>query len=370
MHVILLGAQWGDEGIPEILTAVAEDAAVVTQFASDSPHGDDLLSSLSAVEGTAILGAGVPIDMRRLCSFLDETGARVLVSSRAHLSLPSYDEWGEYTAVALRWVGEGVRVHQLSDGSLDCELSDEDRRYCDEFGPRLRELIVDTAEFLHYGGDQAVLHVGTRGVMTDVDLGAYPHDRIGGAGAALACSSAGIGPTAVSGVLGVCRSFSALSGDGAFPSESTRERERLTDRYRADRYRAEGAAGFRVGALDLVALRYACMSNSLDGLALTALDAVAGEEWVRACVAYEDETASTVSFPASAASFARYGAVTKAFPGWPASISDAGNFEELPGEARDFIEFVEEFVETPIDIVSVGPRPDQTIVRRKPWSEY
>jgi adenylosuccinate synthase len=232
--------------------------------------------------------------------------------------------------------------------------------------------MVDTAVFLHYGGEQWVLHVGTRGVMTDMDLAAYPPQRIGCAAAAAACSSAGIGPTAVSGVLGVCRSYSAFSGDGAFPSEATREpgfvgrvRERLSRRGRSD-----AATEARVGFLDLVALRHACVSNSLDGLAVTALDAVAGEEWVRACVAYEDETASTVSFPASAASLSRYGAVTKAFRGWPESIADAGGFEELPGEARDFIEFIEEFVETPVDIVSVGPRPDQTIVRRKPWTEY
>jgi adenylosuccinate synthase len=124
----------------------------------------------------------------------------------------------------------------------------------------------------------------------------------------------------------------------------------------------------RCGYLDLVSLSYACRSNSIDGLCLTKLDVYDGMEEIKVCTAYSIDGEETRAFPATIDRLNKVEPVVKSFAGWSGSVQESRNYDDLPAEARRYIEFIEEYLHTPVEIVSVGPNRSQTILRRSPWT--
>jgi adenylosuccinate synthase len=187
------------------------------------------------------------------------------------------------------------------------------------------------------------------------------------AGAAL---GGGLGPRSLDKILGVFKAYSTRVGYGPFPSEFDSEGEDALCRFVRETGREYGVTTGRprrCGYLDLVALRYACLTNSIDSLVMTHLDVYDTLDEIKACVAYRIGDKVVEDFPASVAALNAARPVLRSFPGWKAALKNALSYDEFPVRAMEYIEFIERFCETPIDIVSVGYDRKETIIRKSPW---
>jgi adenylosuccinate synthase len=219
-------------------------------------------------------------------------------------------------------------------------------------------------------GEKDILFEGAQGTLLDLDFGTYPYVSSGISSAAGAPIGGGIGPHAIDRVIGVFKAYSTRVGNGPFPSEFTTERDGdLGEKVRGigKEYGVTTGRPRRCGYLDLVALKYACASNSIDSLALTKLDVYDGFDRIQACIAYRFSGKRLEEFPAILEELEGSSPITESFPGWEEKLGNARAYQELPSNAKDYIRFIEDFVGVPVSIVSIGSEREETIVRTDPW---
>ena len=407
MKLVVIGAQWGDEGKGKIVDFLARGAGIVLRYGGGANAGHTVVvggqtfkfhlipSGIVYPQTVVVLGIGMVVDPAILFEELDELAGRgvswqgrVLLSDRAHLVLPRYKELDRrldqerrkplgttgrgigvtYTLKAQR---DGIRVVDIFDRAVWEDLGREDREFLQPLKDRIAGLLVDVSRFVSEHGESDILLEGAQGTLLDLDFGTYPFVSSGISSAAGAAVGAGIGPTAIDRALGVFKAYSTRVGNGPFPTEFTAERDGSlgeTIREKGREYGVTTGRPRRCGYLDLVALRYACRSNSLDSLILTKLDIYDGLEEIKACTAYEVDGRRIDDFPASVASLAKARPVLHSLPGWKGSASPCRAYGDLPQEARNYIRFIEEAVGTPVSLVSVGCERAQTIVRKDPWT--
>ena len=407
MNLVIIGAQWGDEGKGKIVDFLACDAGVVVRFSGGPNAGHPLLhddhtynlhlvpSGVLYPDTTVVLGTGMVIDPEALFAELDtlsEQGlqweGRVMISDRAHLVLPAYRSEdvqrdkerrfpigttgrGIGIAYSLKSARDGLRLADILDDEVYSQVEPEAREFFDQYRERLAGIACDITELMHLNRHEHVLLEGAQGALLDLDLGTYPYVSSGYSAAAGAALGAGVGPRSIDRILGVFKAYSTRVGNGPFPTELDSERDAAAERMVRELGREYGVTTGRkrrIGYLDLVALRYVCRANSIDGLVLTHIDVYDEFDEIKVCVAYDYPHESTVQFPASRTALERAKPVTRTFKGWKTSLADARSFEELPSEAKAYIEFIEGFVETPVDMLSVGYERERTIVRRDPWN--
>jgi adenylosuccinate synthase len=181
-----------------------------------------------------------------------------------------------------------------------------------------------------------------------------------------------VGPRALDKVLGVFKAYSTRVGNGPFPSEFDPQSEGELERFVRETGREYGVTTGRprrCGYLDLVALRYACRTNSIDSLIMTHLDVYDTMEEIKACVAYRIGEKVVEDFPASIEALSMAKPILRSFPGWKKSLKSVRTYRELPAQAREYIEFIERYCETPVSIVSVGYEREETIIRTSPWTK-
>jgi adenylosuccinate synthase len=181
-----------------------------------------------------------------------------------------------------------------------------------------------------------------------------------------------VGPRNLDKALGVFKAYSTRVGNGPFPSEFNPNSEDELCRFVREIGREYGVTTGRprrCGYLDLVALRYACLTNSIDALAMTHLDVYDTLDEIKACVAYRIGDKMVETFPASIEALNHAQPVLRSFPGWKKPLTNALIYDEFPVAAMEYIEFIERFCETPVDIVSVGYDRKETIIRKNPWTK-
>ncbi|TVQ99834.1 MAG: adenylosuccinate synthase [Spirochaetaceae bacterium] len=406
MHVVVIGAQWGDEGKGKIVDFLCDGADVIVRFSGGANAGHTIVrgdeiyklhlvpSGIIWSDKTVVLGSGMVIDPEAFFSELHqltEQGVlwegRVLVSDRAHVVLPAYRKLdieldqnrpdpigttgrGIGVAYSKKAMRDGFRIIDILEDETFATIDAEDREFLEQFREPLSRMVVDVQRFMELKGQKTVLLEGAQGTLLDLDLGTYPYVSSGCSAAAGACLGSGVGPRAIDRILGVFKAYSTRVGNGPFPTEFIEGRdEQLIEHIRAvgHEYGVTTGRPRRCGYLDLVALRYACRANSIDSLALTHLDVYDAMDEVKLCVAYDVGQGTVDTFPASRTVLDRATPVTKRFPGWKTPITGITRYQDLPTAARDYIAFIEEFTGVPVDVVSVGPDREQTIVRRDPW---
>ena len=407
MNVVVIGAQWGDEGKGKIVDYLAAESDIVLRFSGGANAGHTIVtgdityklhlvpSGIIYPETTTLLGSAMVIDPEQLFIELAEIEGqgvdwkgRVFISDRAHLVVPRYKQADkEMETVRRNPIGttgrgigiayaekahrQGIRVADVVDPGLYATLTDEDRSFLDPYVDRIREMSTDITSFMASHRDQHVLFEGAQGSLLDIDIGTYPYVSSGYSGAAGAAAGGGIGPKALDRILGVFKAYSTRVGNGPFPTEFTPERDGDLEQKIRDLGREYGVTTGRprrCGYLDLVALRYACRANSIDSLVLTHLDVYDQMAEITACVAYEHDGRQIDDFPASSETLYGCKPVTRNFPGWQTPISEIQSFEGLPEKARSYVGFIEEFCETSIDIISIGYQREQTIIRTDVWT--
>lgn len=238
------------------------------------------------------------------------------------------------------------------------------KQACAEVGSRLGPIIRDTTHFLHdllrSGG--RILFEGANGTLLDVDHGTYPYVTASNCGTDGIAAGTGVPMARVGRVIGVMKAYSTRVGAGPMPTElKDATGDRIRERGRE--YGTTTGRPRRVGWLDLVAVRYAAMINGVTGLAITLLDVLAGFDELKVCTAYEAGGERTDRFTPDADDLSRVSPVWQTLPGFGDDISRCRRLDELPAGARRYIEFVEEAVGAPADLISVGPDRAQTILR-------
>jgi adenylosuccinate synthase len=408
MNLVVIGAQWGDEGKGKIVDFLAERADVIVRYSGGANAGHTIVhgdityklhlvpSGIIYPDRKVVLGIGMVIDPEALFKELDtlsgqgvDWNGRVFIADRAHLVLPRYREMdvemekkrrrpigttgrGIGVAYALKSSRDGIRLADIYDEEAYASLLPEDRDYLDLYKEKLMGMVVDMSSFMHKHEGQVILFEGAQGTLLDLDLGTYPFVSSGMSCAAGATTGSGIGPRKIDKILGVFKAYSTRVGNGPFPSEFRKDVDselEETIRNLGREYGVTTGRPRRCGYLDLVALKYACLVNSIDGLVLTHLDVYDGMDTIKVCTAYEVDGKEIRDFPAAISTLNRALPVTKTFKGWKKPLGGAAFFEDLPAEAKDYIAFIEEFTRTRVDIVSVGYERKKTIVRRSPWTQ-
>jgi adenylosuccinate synthase len=420
--VVIVGAQWGDEGKGKVVDLYAEAADLVVRYAGGPNAGHTLVvgsetvvvrlipSGILRPQTRCVMAQGMVVDPQVLVSeiaALEGRGhaidGRLFVSDRAHLILPYHPlidglregaaGEGAKIGTTKRGIGpcyedkaarRGVRVGDLRDlarvralvdralaawgpviRDLGGEVPDAGRIVADlaPLAARLVPLVADTSAIVEgaFKAGQRVLLEGAQGTLLDVDHGTYPFVTSSSAVAGGACAGAGIGPTRIRRVVGLTKAYCTRVGEGPFPTEL---HDAVGERIRTvgQEFGTVTRRPRRTGWIDLPALRYAARVNGLDGLALTKLDVLTGLDRVSACVAYDTPAGPTRDLPIDALGTAL--PVYQTFPGWTEDLAAARAIADLPAAARAYVRFLEEQVEVPIDIVSVGARRDETITLR------
>jgi adenylosuccinate synthase len=422
--IVLLGAQWGDEGKGKATDLLGRriDAVVKFNGGNNAGHtivigtGDQrekyalhLLPSGILTPGcTPIIGNGVVVDLAVLFEEIDglqargvDTGALV-VSANAHV-IPSYNT--TLDKVTERFLGNrrigttgrgigptyadkmsrvGIRVQDLFDedglrakveGALTLKnqilVKIYNRRAVDtnavvdellSYAERLRPMVADTSLLLERmldEGKTVVLEAG-QATLLDVDHGSYPFVTSSNATAGGACTGSGIPPTRVSGVIAIAKAYTTRVGEGPFPTELVDEMgERLRDV--GAEFGTTTGRPRRCGWFDAVICRYAARVNGVTDFVLTKLDVLTGLSEIPVCVGYDVDGVLHREMPMTQREFARAVPVYETFPGWTEDISSATTLEELPTNARKYVDALESMIKAPISAIGVGPGRDETI---------
>jgi adenylosuccinate synthase len=407
MNVVVIGAQWGDEGKGKVVDFLAADADVIVRFSGGANAGHTIVSggkqyALHLIpsgalypDKTVVLGTGMVIDPDALfaeIALLEEQGigtaGRIFISDRAHIVLPSYigidkerdarrkkpigtTGRGIGITYSMKSDRDGLRIADLDwQDKLD-ELDRGDYDFIMRYRDRLQGMAIDMASFMERHKGEKILLEGAQGALLDLDLGTYPFVSSGMSNAAGAAIGAGVGPRALDKVLGVFKAYSTRVGNGPFPTEfgEGKAEDELCAfiRETGREYGVTTGRPRRCGHLDLVALRYACRVNAIDRLVMTHLDVYDTLGEIKAAVAYSIEGEETADFPASIERLTNAKPVFKRFKGWKKPLDAVSRYDELPGEAKAYIQFIEEYCQTKVGVVSVGYERNQTMVRDAVW---
>ncbi|MBQ9237906.1 MAG: adenylosuccinate synthase [Treponema sp.] len=406
MNIVVIGAQWGDEGKGKIVDYLAEGAQQVVRFSGGANAGHTIVvggkkyalhqvpSGILHADKTVFLGSGMVIDPVVLfdeLKMLHDSGiaweGRVFISDRAHLVLPHYRRMdterdasrphpigttgrGIGTAYSQKSERDGIRLADIDWDEKLADYDDETRAFVARYRDRLLPMRIDIATALWERRETNTLFEGAQGALLDLDSGTYPFVSSGISCAAGAAVGAGIGPRAIDRVYGVFKAYETRVGNGPMPSEFNDSTESaLCDYVRTagNEFGVTTGRPRRCGYLDVVALRYACRVNSIDSLVLTHLDIYDQMDSIEACVAYEIDGKTVTDFPASIPALTAARPVLERFPGWKTQLRSCHTYDELPSAAQRYIEFIERFTGTPVGIVSVGAERSETFVRTDPW---
>ncbi|WP_437278614.1 adenylosuccinate synthase [Sorangium sp. So ce375] len=424
--IVIVGAQWGDEGKGKVVDLYTESADLVVRYAGGPNAGHTLVvggeklivrlipSGILRANARCVMAQGMVVDPGVLVAEIDaveargcSTQGRLFVSDRAHLILPfhplidSLREANAADGVRLGTTKRGIgpcyedkasrrgarlgdlrdmkRLAQLVSRSLEAwtptlrALGGEPPSLdaiLDELTPlakRITPLLADTSQLIDGAlrrGERVLLE-GAQGTLLDIDHGTFPFVTSSSAIAGGACVGAGVGPTRIRRVLGLAKAYCTRVGEGPFPTELDGP---LGERLRSvgGEYGSVTGRPRRTGWLDLPALRYAARVNGLDGIALTKLDVLTGMPELKVCVAYDTPSGRTREFPIDEIATAK--PVLETVAEWGESIDSARSMTELPAAARHYVELVEKETGVPVDVVSVGADRDATIVRRNAFA--
>lgn len=425
--VVVVGAQWGDEGKGKVVDHLTERADVVVRFGggANAGHtlviGEDQLVTHLIPSGVlhpgkpCVLGDGMVIDPHTLLEEIDACQARgllgggeLMIGERAHVILPYHrqveglrEEGRRAIGTTRRGIGpayeakvarRGVRIRDLLRPerlrllvreNLD-ELGAVIRHYGGEppsereidgivegaarAGERLAPHVGDAGRFVDraIGEGRDVLFEGAQGALLDVDHGTYPYVTSSATTAGGACQGVGIGPTKIDRVVGITKAYATRVGGGPFPTEME-EADAAVWRRAGGEFGATTGRPRRLGWLDIPALRLAIRVSGISALALTKLDVLRGRGPIELCVGYELDGQKLDELPLDADDTARAAGRYETLPGWEEDTSGARTLDDLPRGAREYLERLEHLTGVPVALCSVGPGRHQTAALADPF---
>ena len=424
-NVVVIGAQWGDEGKGKITDLLSRSADVVVRYQGGVNAGHTIVvdgqvlklhlipSGILYPDTVCLIGSGTVVDPRVLLQELDMLAgigidaSGLKLASTAHVTMPyhrlldqamerqrgtrrigttgrgigpTYSDKAERNGIRMIDLLNADQLRERLQGPIEeknlllqrihgLDPLDPEQVIAEyaEYGRRLAPHVVDCTRTIHQAARarQNILFEGAQGTLLDLDHGTYPYVTSSNPVAGGACIGAGVGPTLIDRVIGVAKAYTTRVGEGPFPTELDGSlSDHLCDR--GGEYGTTTGRRRRCGWFDGVIGRYAVEVNGIDCLAITKLDVLDELDEIRVCVAYNLDGQRLDHFPSSSAEFARCRPVYESLPGWQTSTADCRRLEDLPPTAMAYLRFLAELMEVPIAIVSLGASRDQTIVVEDP----
>ena len=419
---IVLGAQWGDEGKGKMTDYLAEEADVVVRFQGGNNAGHTvevgdrqyklhlIPSGILYDNKLNVIGNGVVVDPKALfeeIGYLEKEGVKVtpeklIISDRAHLIMPYHRVLDILKEKArgkndIGTTGKGIGPCYTDKfercGIRVCDLLHEDvfeeklrenikmkneyitkvlggealdaeeilvqyKQYAEKIGPFVKDTSVKVYDSIKE--DKTVLFEGAQGMLLDIDHGTYPYVTSSNTTAGGVSNGIGVGPNMITNAVGITKAYTTRVGKGPFPTELENETGEWI-RTKGHEYGVTTGRSRRCGWLDLVIVKSAVRVSGLTSLAVTKIDTLAGLDKLKVCVGYKFNDEVIDYFPASLEDLAKCEPIYEEFDGWDDSVADARSYDEIPENAKKYLERISEFTGTRISIVSVGPKRDQTM---------
>ena len=426
-NVIIIGAQWGDEGKGKIVDLLTDQFDIVARYQGGHNAGHTVMikgqqfilhlipSGILRGNRMCIIGTGVVIDPKALLEeikMLEEADIKVrgnlFISNRAHLILPYHraQEQASENARGSKKIGttargigpayedkmarRGIRMTDLLDPKALKEvifgiteekkrliasvngssLLDPNQIYSEyvSYGEQLREFIVDTAFLLNekLQNGSRVLFEGAQGTLLDIDHGTYPYVTSSNSMAGGACVGTGVAPSWITGTIGIAKAYTTRVGGGPFPTElSGSIGEKL--RQRGAEFGASTGRPRRCGWFDGPATSYSVILNNLQAIAITKLDVLDEFEEIQICTGYSYRGSHLNEFPAEIKVLESVKPIYKSIPGWESSTAGIRNYDELPSKAKDYLQMLSDITKTEFSFISTGPDRKHTILMSDSW---
>ncbi|NEY18591.1 adenylosuccinate synthase [Bacillus ginsengihumi] len=424
--VVVVGTQWGDEGKGKITDFLSENAEVIARYQGGNNAGHTIRfdgvtyklhlipSGIFYKEKISVIGNGMVVDPKALVEelkYLHDKGIstdNLRISNRAHVILPYHlklDEVEEARkgdhkiGTTKKGIGPaymdkaarvGIRIADLLDydefkEKLTRNLEEKNRLFEKiyetdgftleeilepyyEYGQQFKQYVCDTSVVLNDALDagRRVLFEGAQGVMLDIDQGTYPFVTSSNPVAGGVTIGSGVGPSKINHVVGIAKAYTTRVGDGPFPTELLDE---IGDQIRevGHEYGTTTGRARRVGWFDSVVVRHARRVSGITDLSLNLLDVLTGIDTLKICIAYRYKGQTTEEFPASLKVLAECEPVYEELPGWTEDITGCRSLDDLPENARHYLERVSQLTGIPVSIFSVGPDRSQTNVVQSVW---
>ena len=422
-NVIVVGTQWGDEGKGKVVDLLSESADYIVRFQGGNNAGHTLVvedekfilhlipSGILHPNKTCCIGNGVLVDPGVLLGEIENLSSHqvqvspdnLVISGQAHVIMTYHQavdnarelrKGKSKIGTTGRGIGPcyedkasraGIRFHELINPKMFTEKLkanlEEKNFYLEKFlgakpldynqiadqylayGEQLRPYAGNVSELLDRGRRQGknILFEGAQGTHLDIDHGTYPFVTSSNVVAGGACSGAGIGPTRIDTVIGICKAYTTRVGGGPFPTELEDEVGKHLQKVGAEFGSTTGRPR-RCGWLDMVVLKNAARLNGLTSLTITKLDVLSGLEQIRIATSYVHGTSSMENFPNECFTLESCKPSYMDFAGWSEDITSARTFSDLPANTQSYLRAIEELAEIPLSIVSVGPGREQTIM--------
>ena len=422
-NIIILGAQWGDEGKGKVVDLFSDRFDIVARYQGGHNAGHTVFigsnkfilklipSGILRPGKMAVIGNGLVLDPAALLDEIDSLEAagvdvthNLAISNRAHVLFPQHRMMERMSegrpgrisiGTTSRGIGpcyedkiarRGIRVADLLDRdafhaqydslmeekhaiarTFSIDVEDDDRAIRDRYeimAERIRPMVCDTAMLLNSAirAGKRVLFEGAQGTMLDVDHGTYPFVTSSSASAGGACTGTGVAPTRIGGVIGVSKAYITRVGGGPFPTEA-RDPEGEQIRRRGSEFGAVTGRPRRCGWFDAPLLRYTAAINGFDSLVVTKLDVLDEFDSIPVCVGYRAGGHELTEMPPRVACIENVEPVYERLPGWKTSTFGISSYDELPARAKEYLAFLENRVGVEVGSVSTGPERTQTIVR-------
>ncbi|MCL6572171.1 MAG: adenylosuccinate synthase [Bacillus sp. (in: Bacteria)] len=424
--VVVVGSQWGDEGKGKITDFLSENAEVIARYQGGNNAGHTIKfngetyklhlipSGIFYKEKACVIGNGMVVDPKALITelaYLHNLGVttdNLRISNRAHVILPYHikldmveeeSKGANKIGTTKKGIGPaymdkaarvGIRIADLLDREvfeekLEQNIKEKNRLFeriyettgftkeeildeYFEYGQQIKQYVCDTSVVLNDALDEGrrVLFEGAQGVMLDIDQGTYPFVTSSNPVAGGVTIGSGVGPTKINHVVGVCKAYTTRVGDGPFPTELINE---TGDRIRevGREYGTTTGRARRVGWFDSVVVRHARRVSGITDLSINSIDVLTGIEKLKICVAYHFNGEVIEEFPASLKVLAECVPVYEELPGWTEDITGCKSLNELPENARHYLERASQLTGIPLSIFSVGPDRTQTNIVHNPW---
>jgi adenylosuccinate synthase len=421
--VVVVGAQWGDEGKGKVVDYLASSFDYIARFAGGHNAGHTVIfdnhryvlqlipSGILRPDKKAVIGAGTVVDPAALVNELEnlrksgiEVRGRLFLSNRAHVIFPYHREMDKASEAALgaakigttsRGIGPAYEDKMARRGIRVCDLLDPDRfreklervikekdaisratfghpletagildQYL-ELAAHIRGLVADTGVLLNRALDnrEPVLFEGAQGTMLDIDHGTYPFVTSSNATSGGVATGLGVAPTRLTGVVGVTKAYTTRVGAGPFPTEMP-DLDAQAVRERGNEFGAVTGRPRRCGWLDLEVLRFAKMLNGINSLVVTKLDVFDAQPEIKVCVGYKYKGKRLEEMPADVETLGQVEPEYHTLPGWRKPTPGIRDVKDLPTAAREYLSFISDKLQVEIGMVSTGPERDATIVPR------
>ena len=422
-NVIILGAQWGDEGKGKIADLFSERFDIVARYQGGHNAGHTVYigekkfvlklipSGILRPGKLAVIGNGLVIDPAALLSEIDAlefaglaVAGRLFIGNRSHVLLPAHRMMekmseGRPGRVSIGTTSRGIvpcyedKIARRGIRIADMMNRDSFRAIYDSlmeeksiiaralgiyeeldftrirgeyeaFADRVRPMVCDSATLLNQAirDGKSILFEGAQGTMLDIDHGTYPFVTSSNASAGGACTGTGVAPTRISGVIGISKAYITRVGGGPFPTEAL-DAVGETIRERGNEFGAVTGRPRRCGWFDAPLLRYTAAINGYDSIVVTKLDVLDEFESIPVCVAYKIGGREVVGMPPTVTEIEKIEPVYEYFPGWRTSTFGISSYDELPDGAKQYLDFMEKQTGVEIGCISTGPERNQTIIR-------